>query len=130
MVEMQVRKTITVVTLDGGRVKKLVSLFDMGARLTYIARSSADKLGFTRYRAPREIQLAVRGGKGKIVGEISLKFKISGQEMPLPIQTYVVDDLAEDLIIGTNLMEAFDVALDLKKGRAVLTRVPPEVRLI
>jgi len=32
------------------------------------------------------------------------------------MQAYVVEDLAEEAIIGTNFMEGFEIELDLKKG--------------
>lgn len=127
---MQVRESITVSPLDRSKSKNTTALFDTGAKFTFINTSLGKELGFTRYREPKRVQLAVRGKEGKIVGETSLIFTVAGCEIPLPIQTYVVEDLMEDAIIGTNFMEGFDVSLDLKEGRAEFRRYPPEVRLI
>jgi len=73
--------------------------------------------------------LAVKGGRGRVLGETSLIFEVDGCEMPLPMQTYVVEDLTEEAIIGTNFMEGFEIELDLKEGKTRLKRYPPEVRL-
>lgn len=127
---MQVKEKIAVSTLERGRSREVSALFDTGAKFTYISDSVGRELGFRPYEEPREVQLAVKGVKGRILGEASLIFTVDGWEMPLPVQTYVVQGLAEGAIIGTNFMEGFEVELDLKEGKARLKRYPPEVRLI
>ena len=127
---MQVREKIILSTLEGRKSEEVSALFDTGAKFTYISDSVGKGLGFTPYKAPREVQLAVKGGRGRVLGEMSLIFEVDGCEMPLPVQAYVVEDLAEEAIIGTNFMEGFEIELDLKEGRASLKRYPPEVRLI
>lgn len=87
-------------------------------------------MGFRRYSESIKVQLAIEGKEGRILGETSLTFTVAGCEMPLPIQAYVVEDLIEEMIIGTNFMEGFEIGLDLKEGRVKFKRYPPEVRLI
>jgi len=127
---VQVREKIILSTLEGRRSREVSALFDTGTKFTYISGGIGKELVFTPYKAPREVQLAVKGGRGRVLGEISLIFEVDGCEMPLPIQVYVVEDLAEEAIIGTNFMKGFEIELDLKEGRAKLKRYPPEVRLI
>lgn len=124
------KESVVISTLDKVKSRDVLALFDTGAKFTYVSDRVGKELDFVRYGEPREVQLAVLGVKGRIVGEASYVYTVTKCEMPLPIQTYVVADLAEDVIIGTNFMEGFEVELDLKEGKVKLTRYPPEVRLI
>jgi len=99
---VQVREKIILSTLEGQRSREVSALFDTGAKFTYISDSVGKGLVFTPYKTPREVQLAVKGRKGRILGEISLIFEVDGCEMPLPVQAYVVEDLTEEAMIGTN----------------------------
>ena len=127
---MQVREGALISTLDKNRSKHIRALFDTGAKFTYVSENIGKELGFTPYKEAKDVQLAVKGMKGKIIGEASFIFAIDEYEMPLPIQTYVIEDLMEEAIVGTNFMEGFEVELDLKEGKVKLKRYPPEVRLI
>jgi len=127
---MQVREGAVISTLDKNRSKHIRALFDTGAKFTYVSENIGKELGFTPYKEAKDVQLAVKGMKGKIIGEASFIFTIDKYEMPLPIQTYVIEDLMEEAIVGTNFMEGFEVELDLKEGKVKLKRYPPEVRLI
>jgi len=127
---MQVREGAVISTLDKNRSKHIRALFDTGAKFTYVSENIGKELGFTPYKEAKDVQLAVKGMKGKIIGEASFIFTIDKYEMPLPIQTYVIEDLMEETIVGTNFMEGFEVELDLKEGKVKLKRYPPEVRLI
>ena len=127
---MQVKEKLSLSTIDRHVETTIAALFDSGAKFTYISDVVGKKLGFTAYKEPRDVHLAVKGAKGTILGEASLIFTLDGYEMPLPVQVYVVHDLAEEAVIGTNFMEGFDVQLDLREGRARLRKYPPEVKLM
>jgi len=127
---MQVKEKLSISTVDRHVDATIAALLNTGAKFTYISDVIGKQLGFTAYKEPRDVHLAVKGAKGTIVGEASLIFTLDGLEMPLPVQAYVVHDLAEEAVIGTNFMEGFDVQLDLREGRARLRKYPPEVILI
>lgn len=127
---MQVKEKLSLSTIDRRLRATITALFDTGAKFTYISDDVGKQVGFTAYKESRDVHLAVKDAKGAIVGEASLIFTLDGCEMPLPVQVYVVQDLAEEAVVGTNFIEGFDVELDLREGRARLRKRPPEVKLI
>lgn len=123
---IQVRETITVSTIDGVKRVEVAALFDTGAKSTFIREGLAKGLGFTPYPKPIEIPLAIKGKTGEI-GESTLVFTIAGCEIPFGYTVRVAKDLAEDVVIGSSLMEEFGVELDLKEGKARLKTASPEL---
>ena len=125
---MQVREKITVCTPDKLYSKEVYALFDTGAKATYISEKLGKEVGFISHREPLRIPLAVRGKEADVVGKAYIDLILTDWE--LPSHAHVVRDLAEDVIIGTSLMEEYDIELDLKEGRARLRKSPPELRLV
>jgi predicted aspartyl protease len=128
--EMRVKDKVTVCTLDKKVCKEAEALFDTGASFTCMSKKLAEKLGYTPFKEPKEIPLAVKGQKGLVMGGTPLWFTVAKCEMPLPMVVAVVDGLAFDLVIGTDFMEKFEVKLDLKEGKAKLRKCPPEMTLV
>lgn len=124
---MQVR---TKVVVHGGKgSREAIALFDTGARSTYISNKLATELGYEPMPRPKTVRLAVKGKYGEVVGNSTLTLEIDGYKL-YPYTVRVIKDLEEELIVGTSLMEEFEVELDLKAGEAKLKKYPPEFTLI
>jgi predicted aspartyl protease len=105
------------------------ALFDTGATKSFVSSRLADELGYVKYREPKKVMLAVEGMEGPVVGYLVARVVIDGCELPLEHAFGVVDGLRHDAVIGMDVMEPYDVELDVKEGRARLRRVPPTLEV-
>jgi hypothetical protein len=64
-----------------------------------------------------------------VVGYLVARVVIDGCELPLEHAFGVVDGLRYDVVVGVDVMEPYDVELDVKEGRARLRRVPPTLEV-
>ncbi len=102
--------------------KALYSLFDSGARNTYITREAALKLGANSQKL-RHVFKTGLGGKKRLVREyVGVEGTLHG--LPLHVQAYIVDKLGADeagrpleLLFGILAMEQWGVELDLQNKR-------------
>ena len=106
------------------------ALFDTGWRWTYMSESLAREFGYRKFPTPRTVNLAVEGKKAEVIGDLVANLTIADCEMPRAHVIEVIKDLKEDLIIGLDLMEGYDIKLDLEKGKPYLLKCPPEMTLI
>jgi len=104
--------------------------FDTGATKSYISLKVADKLGYVKYREPRKAMLAVEGMEGLVVGYLTARVVIDGCELPLEHAFGVVEGLRHDAVIGMDVMEPYDIELDVKEGRAKFRRFPPTLEIV
>jgi len=106
------------------------ALFNTGAKSSYIDEAIAEKIGYRRYPKPRKIPLAVKEAEANLIGYSPVDLEIAGCLMPETEVLGVIEDLREEAIIGMNLIEKYDIILDVKEGKVKLKKSPPEVILI
>ena len=106
------------------------ALFDTGATKSYVSSRVADELGYVKYREPKRVVLAVEGMEGLVVGYLAARVVIEGCELPLEHAFGVVEGLRHDVVIGTDIMEPYDIELDVKEGRARFRRFPPTLEMV
>jgi predicted aspartyl protease len=106
------------------------ALFDTGAAKSYVSSRLADKLGYVKYGEPRKVMLAVEGMEGLVVGYLAARVVIDGCELPLEHAFGVVEGLRHDAVIGMDIMEPYDIELDVEEGKARFRRFPPTLEIV
>jgi hypothetical protein len=104
--------------------KRCWTLFDSGARYSYILKTATSGLDTKKLPAPRSSAL---GGKVHKVGEVCLVFaEIDGR--PLEFQASVVDEIGSDedgrpveILFGALAMQLWGIKLDLQNERLDLS---------
>ena len=74
---------------------------------------------------PREVLLATRGSKAYFVGELVARVTIEGLELPLSHVFGVISGLRHPVIVSVDVMEPYEIALDVKTGKVFFRRFPP-----
>jgi len=120
------RVTLTV----GGRSVEVEALFDTSATRSFVNVDVAEKLGYTRFDKPKEVPLATRNSKTYFVGELVARVTIEGFELPLSHVFGVISGLRYPVIIGMDIMEPYEIALDVKTGKAFFKRFPPILEIV
>lgn len=111
------------------RSVKAEALFDTGATKSFVSSRLADELGYVKYREPKKVMLAVEGMEGLVIGYLVARVVIDGCELPLEHAFGVVEGLRYDVVIGMDVIEPYDVELDVKEGRARLRKSPPMLEI-
>ncbi len=112
-----------------GESVKASALFDTGATKSYTSLKLAEKLAFVRYEKPKEVLLAVEDAKTRMVGYLTAKVVINECELPLEHTFGVVDGLREDVIVGMDIIEPYELILDVKEGKVKFKKYPPTLEL-
>ena len=87
-------------------------LYDTGASSSLVRRDIAEPLGdFAVSPIPREFMMANGQGTFTVDQVITLAIDVEGD--PLVYTFYVADDLAEELVIGADMMQRFKITLDM-----------------
>ena len=95
--------------LDSGTVRVL---YDTGAGSSFVRRNVAGNLGnIVRTLLPMTFTMADGRGTLTVDQDVALYIDVDGT--PLMYRFFVVDDLAEELIIGADMMQRFKISLDL-----------------
>ena len=95
--------------LDSGTVRVL---YDTGAGSSFVRRNVAGNLGnIVRTLLPMTFTMADGRGTLTVDQDVALYIDVDGT--PLMHRFFVVDDLAEELIIGADMMQRFKISLDL-----------------
>jgi predicted aspartyl protease len=94
------------------------TLFDTGASFTVIRRGVAEKIGYILPTDVKEVTLADGKTKLKVLGYIPISTTLEGS--PIDDIAYVIEELAEDLIIGVRVMEFYDIKLDPSTNRVIV----------
>lgn len=90
-------------------------LYDTGASSSFIRRDIADILGDSGQTVnPRRFMMA-DGGVFAAEQTINLEIEIDG--VIVEHRFFVVEDLAEEIIIGADLMQTWKISLDLENER-------------
>ena len=87
-------------------------LYDTGAGSSFVRRDIADILGDTA-TAARPMRFMMADGQEGFTADriISLDIDVGGTSLMYPF--YAVEDLAEELIIGADMMRKWKITLDL-----------------
>ena len=96
------------------------ALFDTGASFTVIRRDVAEKIGHILPTDVREVTLANGKTKLKVLGYIPISTVLEGS--PIDDIAYVIEELAEELIVGVKVMEFYDIRLDPSTNRITVGR--------
>ena len=94
------------------------ALFDTGASFTVIRKEVAEKIGHILPTGVREVTLADGKIKLKVLGCILISTTIEGS--PIDDVAYVIEELAEELIIGVKVMEFYDIKLDPSTNKIIV----------
>jgi predicted aspartyl protease len=94
------------------------ALFDTGASFTVIRRSLAEKIGDIFPTGVKEVTLANGKTKLKVIGCTPIFTFI--EKSPIDDIAYVIENLAEELIIGVKVMEFYDIKLDIINNRVIV----------
>jgi predicted aspartyl protease len=96
------------------------TLFDTGASFTVVRRDVAEKIGHILPTDVREVTLANGKTKLKVLGYIPISTVLEGS--PIDDIAYVIEELAEELIVGVKVMEFYDIRLDPSTNRIIVGR--------
>ena len=96
------------------------ALFDTGASFTVVRRDVAEKIGHILPTDVREVTLADGKTKLKVLGYIPISTVLEGS--PIDDIAYVIEELAEELIVGVRVMEFYDIKLDSSTNRIIVGR--------
>jgi len=107
----------------GEKSVEVTALFDTGSSKSYLNESIAKKLGYELYPKPLKIPLAVKGKYAEVIGYIHVYLEIAGHRLPEIETLGVVKDLMADVIIGRNIMDAYEIIIE--KERIRFMRYPP-----
>jgi len=94
------------------------ALFDTGASFTVIKEYMAEKIGNILPTGVGEVTLADGKTRLKVSGYISISTMLEGS--PIDDVAYVIEELAEELIIGIKVMEFYDIKLDPANNRVTV----------
>jgi predicted aspartyl protease len=94
------------------------TLFDTGASFTVVKKEVAEKIGQILPTNIKEVTLADGKTKLKVLGYIPISMILEGS--PIDDIAYVIEELAEELIIGIKVMEFYDVKLDPSTNKIVV----------
>lgn len=86
------------------------ALFDSGATFTVAKKSLAEKIGYIFPTDVREVTLADGKTRLRVLGCMPVFTSIEGS--PIDDIAYIIEDLAEELIIGVKVMEFYEIKLD------------------
>jgi len=96
------------------------TLFDTGASFTVVRRDVAEKIGHILPTDVKEVTLANGKTKLKVLGYIPISTVLEGS--PIDDIAYVIEELAEELIVGVKVMEFYDIRLDPSTNRIIVGR--------
>ena len=100
-------------TVTGGRGSGTVRvLYDTGAGASFVRRDIAEKLGDV-VRTLRPVTFTMADGRGTIRVEEDVALYIDVDGHTLMHHYLVTDGLAEELVIGADLMQRFKITLDM-----------------
>ena len=94
------------------------ALFDTGASFTVVRKDVAEKIGHILPTDVKEVTLTDGKTRLKVLGYIPISTVLEGS--PIDDIAYVIDELAEDLIIGIKVMEFYDIKLDPSTNKIIV----------
>ena len=105
-------------TVTGNRRADTVRvLYDTGASASFVRRDIAEPLGDFAV-SPISMEFMMANGQGTFTVDQVITLAINVAGTPLVYTFYIADDLAEELVIGADMMQRFKITLDME-GEAV-----------
>ena len=105
-------------TVSGNRSTDIVRvLYDTGASASLVRRDIAEPLGDFAV-SPISMEFLMANGQETFTVDQVITLAIDVEGTPLVYTFYVADDLAEELVIGADMMQRFKITLDME-GAAV-----------
>ena len=100
-------------TVTGNRRGDTVRvLYDTGAGSSFVRRDIAEILGELAV-APISMQFMMANGQETFTVDKVITLAVDVDGTPLVYTLYVADDLAEELIVGADMIQKFKISLDL-----------------
>ena len=97
----------------GNRTSDVVRvLYDTGSGASFVRRDIAEPLGNID-SSPVPVQFMMASGQQTFSVEQVVNLAVDVDGTPLVYMFYVADDLAEELIIGADMMQKFRITLDM-----------------
>lgn len=112
---------------DKGKVP-VKALFDTGSSNSLIKREIADKIA-TILKLPTPKEFLLGDGEGRIKAEESIVIDIFIKDVVVFYYAIVVDKLAEEFIIGADMMQRWKIKLDLEKEDVIIDEKALVLRL-
>jgi hypothetical protein len=101
-------------TVTGNRRSDTVRvLYDTGAGSSFVRRDIAEILGEV-VGTPTPMQFTMADGQETFTVDQVIPLDVDVNSTPIKHNFYVADDLAEELIIGADLMQRFRMSLDME----------------
>jgi predicted aspartyl protease len=113
---MKIYRTLKIISSKGEMTVKV--LFDTGASFTVVRKDVAEKIGHILPTDVKEVTLTDGKTRLKVLGYIPISTVLEGS--PIDDIAYVIDELAEDLIIGVKVMEFYDIKLDPSTNKIIV----------
>ena len=101
-------------TVTGNRRSDTVRvLYDTGASASLVRRDIAQPLGDFAV-SPISMEFMMANGQGTFTVDQVITLAIDVEGTPLVYTFYIADDLAEELVIGADMMQRFKITLDME----------------
>ncbi len=113
---MKIYRTLKIISSKGEMAVKV--LFDTGASFTVVRKDVAEKIGHILPTDVKEVTLTDGKTRLKVLGYIPISTVLEGS--PIDDIAYVIEKLAEDLIIGIKVMEFYDIKLDPSTNKIIV----------
>lgn len=127
---MVTRLTSMIMLISGNRIAEVEALFDTGATKSFVDITVAEKLGYVKYEKPRAVYLATKDAKAEVIGEVVARVVIEGIELPLRHVFGVIKDLRHPCIVGMDIIEPYELVLDVRENKVKFRRYPPTLEII
>ena len=114
--KMKIYRTLRIRSSKGEMTVKV--LFDTVASFTVVKKDVAEKIGHILPTDVKEVTLTDGKTRLKVLGYIPISTVLEGS--PIDDIAYVIDELAEDLIIGVKVMKFYDIKLDPSTNKIIV----------
>lgn len=106
------------------------ALFDTGATKSHVSLTTAEEMGYVKDKEPKDVLLAVKGRKAHVLGYLTARVLVNKCELPIEHTFGVVEGLRNDVIVGMDIIEPYELALDIKDGRVKFKKYPPTLEIV
>jgi len=108
---------------------KVKTLFDSGASISLIRSDLAQKIA-SPVRLPRKYKFTLGDGKGEIKAEWEVVVDLELAGLHVPQTVFIVDDLAEEFILGVDALQLWKIKLDFEKEDIIIDKKALQLRLL
>jgi predicted aspartyl protease len=105
------------------------TLFDTGASMSLIRKAIAEKVA-TLTLLPKPKKFKLGDGKGEVTATHRITLDIEINECTISDEILVLDNLAEEMIIGAKTMQAWRIKLDIDEDQVIIDPNVTELKLV